>query len=235
MRHQLPSADQGAHLLSSFELVIVASVKHLNHLYVSGTHIFVGTAMRTNLKFSALRTITTLTVCCSTLLAACGGGGGGGGDTFVGAADVGLSVTPSHIDSGDRAEVSITLSNVIKDGLALKVRFPDALKYVRSSALLLIGEKETDLTPKFNGPGQDSDHYLVFYIPQSAFRKNGQDYNGESGTVVLQLEGIESVTDGMVEVDPDVDDPLQPNDTEFNVEAPQFDAEATAPISVQAN
>lgn len=153
----------------------------------------------------------------------------------MGAANVGLSVSPSHIDSGDRTEVAITLSNVIKDGLALKVRFPDALKYVRSSALLLIGDKEIDITPKFNGPGQDSDRYLVFYISQSAFRKNGQDYNGESGTVVLQLEGIESVTDGMVEVDPDVDDPLQPNDSEFNVEAPQFDAEATAPISVQAN
>jgi hypothetical protein len=162
------------------------------------------------------------------------GGGGGGSDSFVGAADVGLDVSPTEIDSGDRTEVAITLANVIEDGVALKVRFPDALKYVRSSALLLVGQKEVDLTPKFNGLGDDSDRYLVFYLPQSFFRPSGQEYEGEEGTVVLQLEGVEAVTDGLIEVDVDVDDPLQSNDGEFSVQAPEFDPAASSPISVQA-
>ena len=168
-------------------------------------------------------------------ISGCGGGGGGGSDSFVGAAEVGLDVSPTDIDSGDRTEVAITLANVIEDGVALKLRFPDALRYVRSSALLLIGQKEIDITPKFNGAGEDSDRYLVFYLSQSLFRRSGQEYDGEEGTVVLQLEGVEAVTDGLIEVDVDVDDPLQSNDGEFSVETPEFDPAASSPISVQAD
>ncbi len=188
--------------------------------------------MHTRPLHLAVRYLTLAAACLS--LPGCGGGGGGD-STFVGAADVSLAVSPSNIDSGDRTEVAITLGNVIEDGIALKIRFPDALKYVRSSALLVVGQKETDLTPKFNGTGTDNDRYLVFYISQAAFRRSGQEYNGEEGTVIVQLEGVESVTDGLVEVDPDVDDPLQTNDGEFTVETPEFDPEATADISVQAD
>ncbi len=178
--------------------------------------------------------ITLLATACSLPFAGCGGGGGGS-DSFVGAANVSLAVSPTQIDSGDRTEVAVTLSNVIEDGIALKIRFPDALTYVRSSALLLVGQKEVDITPKFKGVGEDSDRYLVFYLPQSLFRRSGQEYQGEEGTVVLQLEGVDAVTDGLIEVDVDVDDPLQDNDAEFSVSNPEFDAEASSPISVQAD
>lgn len=175
-----------------------------------------------------------IAVACWFSLSGCSGGGGSS-DSFVGAAEVGLSVSPSEIDSGDRTEIAATLANVIEDGIALKLRFPDALKYVRSSALLLVGEKEVDLTPKFNGTDEDNNRYLVFYMPQSLFRQSGQAYEGEEATVVLQLEGVEAVTDGLIEIDVDVDDPLQSNDGEFAVEAPEFDPAASSPISVQAD
>ena len=175
---------------------------------------------------------TYLTILSSLLLAACSGGGGGSDDSFVGAADVSVVTQPSQIDSGDRTEVSIELSNVHDDGIALKIRVPNALVYVRASAMLLVGSEEQDLTPTVNDVSSDDDRYIVFYIPQSDFKTSGQDYNGESGTVVLQLEGVDAVTDGLIEVDPDVDDPQISNDTEFDISNPEFVAQAETSITV---
>jgi len=169
------------------------------------------------------------------LLSACGGGGSSDDSTFVGAADVSVSTQPSQIDSGDRTEVTVTVWNVHENGIALKVRFPEGLGYVPGSAVLLIENKEIDLTPQVNALVADEQtRYLVFFISQSSFRINGQEYTGGEGTVVLQLEGLDGVTDGLIEVDPDVDDPAEANDTEFSLEDPQFVAEAEASITVVA-
>jgi hypothetical protein len=184
------------------------------------------------------RTLSLMSVLCSlaTALAGCGGGGGGGssdeGD-FVGAANVSIHTTPGRIDTGDRTETSIELSNVHENGIALKIRYPEGLRYVPGSAFLLIDKKEIDISPTVNATAKgENETFLVFYLSQSQFKRSGQKYTGQSGTVVLQLEGQDSVVDGEIEVDPDVDDPAEDNSTEFNIDTPEFVAEDSAAISV---
>ena len=189
------------------------------------------------IHMKTMKPSSLLALCVASMLAltlsSCGGGGGSD-DSFVGAASVSISLQPSEIDSGDRIELSAELSSVHENGIALKFRYPEGLKYVASSAFLLIETKEIDLTPTVNQSSTDNEIYLVFYIPQSSFRRGGKPYEGESGTVVLQLEGIDAISDGLVEVDPDVDDPDQPNATEFSIDSPEFDAQDKAYVTVVA-
>jgi hypothetical protein len=183
----------------------------------------------------AISRLTLLSATIVTLTAVgCGGGGGGGGDTsYSGAANVSIRATPSKIDTGSRTQVTIDISDVIESGIALKIRYPIGLKYVPSTAFLEVGEKEVDLTPTINvDVSKDDEAYLVFYMPQSQFKRSGQDYEGEQATMVLQLEGREEVQNGQIEVDPDVDDPAEDNASEFNVDTPEFEAEDSTPIEV---
>lgn len=171
------------------------------------------------------------------VLSGCGGGGGGGGGSsdFVGAAQVSINATPSEIDSGDRTLVETEVSKVHEDGIALKIRFPESLRYVPDSAFLYINKKEIDLTPTVNQvSAEERTVYLVFYLKQSLFAKPGQKYEGEGGTVRLQLEGIKALEEGKIEVDADVDDPKENNATEFDINAPEFVAEDEAFIAVAA-
>jgi hypothetical protein len=162
-----------------------------------------------------------------------GGGGGGGGDEFVGAANVSINSSPQQIDSGDRTRVSIELSDVHENGIAVKVRFPSGLRYVPSSSFLMVGEREIDISPTVNATDDTEDQtYLVFYLTQSQFRRSNQEYNGESGTLLIQLEGRKTVVDGEIEVDPDVDDPAEDNTIEFDLASPEFVSEASASITV---
>jgi hypothetical protein len=167
----------------------------------------------------------------------CGGGGGGGGgaDEFVGAARVSVRCSPKNIDSGDRTQVSITLSQVHENGIAVKVRFPVGLKYVFSSSFLKVGERELDVSPAVNATSETEEmNYVVFYLTQAQFGRASQEYAGEAGTLLIQLEGRKTVTDGEIEVDPDVDDPAEDNSTEFDITSPEFISEASASISVIA-
>jgi hypothetical protein len=164
-----------------------------------------------------------------------GGGGGGGADEFVGAARVSVRCSPKNIDSGDRTQVSITLSQVHENGIAVKVRFPVGLKYVPSSSFLKAGERELDASPAVNATSETEEmNYVVFYLTQGQFSRTTQEYAGEAGTLLIQLEGRKTVTDGEIEVDPDVDDPAEDNSTEFDITSPEFISEASASISVVA-
>ncbi len=163
---------------------------------------------------------------------ACGGGGGGGGEAFVGAATVSIRLQPSVIDSGDRTQVTIDVGDIHDNGIALKVRFPNGLRYVPASTVLEINDQTTKLTPTVNALAEDENSvYLVFYLSQSLF-SSGSEYNGEMGTLQLQLEGRKAVKDGKVEVDADVDDPQESNSTEFSLDNPEFVAEDEAFIRV---
>ncbi len=166
----------------------------------------------------------------------CGGGGGGSGSgDFVGAANVDVRCAPGRIDSGDRTQVYIELSNVHKNGIAVKVRFPSGLKYIPSSSFLMVGERELDVSPTVNLTSDEDDvTYIVFYLSQAQFRRSNQEYSGESATLLVQLEGRKTVVDGEIEVDPDVDDPAEDNATEFDLANPEFIAESSASISVVA-
>jgi hypothetical protein len=192
--------------------------------------------MKTELIRLIRPSLLLLGVSLSAALGCGGGGGGGGGDTFVGAASVNVNATPSRIDSGDRTLVAIELSNVHENGIAVKVRYPVGLRYVASSAILQIGEKEIDVSPTVNAVADEEDSvYLVFYLTQSQFRRSNQEYEGESGTLVVQLEGRRSIIDGEIEVDPDVDDPAEDNSVEFDINNPEFISEASASIEVIAD
>jgi hypothetical protein len=165
----------------------------------------------------------------------CGGGGGGGADEFVGAARVSVRCSPKEIDSGDRTQVSISLSQVHESGIAVKIRFPTGLNYVTGSSFLVVGEKESDVSPTVKATSDTEDlKYVVFYLSQDQFSRSSQAYAGESGTLLIQLEGQKTVTDGEIEVDPDVDDPAEDNSIEFDINSPEFISEASASITVIA-
>jgi hypothetical protein len=188
-------------------------------------------------KLFAPRTYLLMTLSVITLatLTGCGGGGGGGGDSFFGAANVSVRATPSRIDSGDRTQVTMELSDVHENGIAVKIRFPAGLRYVQASSFLMVDEKEIDVTPTINQTVESEDlTYLVFYLSQAQFRRSSREYNGEPGTLIIQLEGRKAVLDGEIEVDPDVDDPDEDNQVEFDITNPEFVSEGSASIEVIA-
>ncbi len=175
----------------------------------------------------------TLITTTLTILTGCGGGGSNSNDNFVGAASVVVRTAPSRIDSGDRTLTRIEVSSVHENGIALKVRFPSGLRYVSGSALLEVDNREIDISPTVNSIARAEDQtYLIFYLEQSLFKRANQPYNGESGTVTLQLEGREEVERGSIDIDADVDDPAEDNSTEFDIENPEFISESSASIEV---
>jgi hypothetical protein len=125
------------------------------------------------------------------------------------------------------------LSDVHENGVAVKIRFPGGLRYVPSSSFLNVGSKEIDVTPTVIQTDESEDlTYVVFYLTQAQFKRGSGEYNGESGTLLIQLEGRREVSEGEVEVDPDVDDPAEDNAFEFDINSPEFVAEGSASIEV---
>lgn len=183
---------------------------------------------------SSLLTTVLLASLATSSLCGCGGGGGDDSSGFSGAANVSMSVNPSNLDSGDRALVRVDVSDVHINGIALKFRYPAGLVYVPNSAFVIVDEKKTAIKPRVNAVTSDDESvYLVFYMPQKLFRRQGQEYSGESALVELQLVGKLATSDGLVEVDADVDDPGVADSLEFNISKPEFLAEDQQSISVQ--
>ena len=154
----------------------------------------------------------------------CGGGGGGGGG-FVGAARVNVNASPNRIDTGDRTQVRVEISEVHENGISLKIRFPAGLTYVSDTSFLEVGRDDLDVGPTINR-GADNFIYLVYYFSGDLFEDDRR------GTFTLQLVGVSEVMDGEIEVDPDVDDPTIPNDREFDIDNPEFRAESDTSIEV---
>ena len=157
-------------------------------------------------------------------LTACGGGGGGGGD-FVGAADVWIGANPTSIDTGDRLQITLHLSNVVEDGIAVKLRYPVGLSYVPDSARLTVDGNDIDLNPQNNTPVEGV-VYLVFYLSQAIFGENNR------GELVVELEGIDTIRDGEISVDADVNDPAVDDALEFDPENPEFSGNDSVFVSV---
>ena len=153
----------------------------------------------------------------------CGGGGGGGG--FIGAAIVSLSTSPNSIDTGDRSQVKTEISEVHENGIILKFRYPTGLTYVSDSSFLVVGSTRIDVGPSVNR-GDGTHIYLVYFFDADIFR------SGRAGTFTFELEARSEVTDGSVEVDPDVDDPEINNDNEFDLDNPEFRSESDSFIEV---
>ncbi len=164
----------------------------------------------------------------SFILSSCGGGGGG--DSFVGAANVSVTVDPHEIDIADRTRVQIRVWDLSADGILLKVRFPDGLSYVPESAVLKAGRVEEELTPAFLQADRNY-VYIVFFLDQSDFGPRGTS----TGTVTFQLKGVENVSKGSVQADADVNDENIPDPQEFNIDDPQFEVQSSDDITVRTH
>ena len=165
---------------------------------------------------SVLRTLLLIT--CILNATSCGGGGGGGGDDFIGAAQVFIDVNPSTIDVGDRARVTTDISEVHQNGISLKFKYSSALTYVASSSFLKANGEEIDVSP-YENQSDGNNIYLVFYFSPEDF---GEDLEGK---LTFELEAVDELENGKVEVDADVDDPDIDNRNEFNINSPEFAAE----------
>ena len=159
-------------------------------------------------------------------LTGCGGGGGGGGDSFIGAALLSVSATPSEIDAGDRTRVTVNIAHVHPDGIALKLKFPDGLKYVIESSNLFVNGNKSDTAPAVNA-SKDGFVYLVYFFTKARFGENNE------GELQIELEGVTGISDGEIEVDADVDDPLISNSSEFSIDNPEFQTQDIAQIRVR--
>lgn len=176
--------------------------------------------MKISLKTYFLAALITGT---SLSLVSCGGGGGGSGAT--GAANVQIQAEPRSIDTGDRVKISIRVSEIHENGIALKVRFPAELSFVENSAAINDDDDEFGIVPDVLNTSTD-DTYLVFYLQADDFGDN------EEGSVLFELQGKKASDDSLIEVDPDVDDPLIDNGIEFTVDEPLFDAEDQTTVDV---
>lgn len=161
----------------------------------------------------------------------CGGGGGGGDDEFVGAGEVTVRTQPSVIDPGDHTQVTVSIAEVHKNGVALKLRYPEGLVYVPDSSILSVEQTDKKLTPDFNG--SDGKYvYLVYFLEQKTFGAEGKD----RGYLTFELRaGDEEIREGEVEVALSVLDPDLPGGTGFDVENPLFSTRDSAPIKVRVN
>jgi hypothetical protein len=158
-------------------------------------------------------------------LAGCGGGGGGD-DEFIGAAIVNISASPKTIDTGDRIQVRIRIEEVHETGIALKVRYPEGLLFVNDSTKIETSDEEREVAPTTHVT-DDNETYLVYYLDPDDLGENNR------GELTFELEGVDSVNDGKIEVDPDVNDPDIPDASEFNVDSPEFSADADVKVTVE--
>ncbi len=174
------------------------------------------------MKLSFISKLST-SVLCALALTSCGGGGGGGGS---GAAYVSIQANPRTIDTADRTQITIRVEDIHPNGIALKVKFPNELSFVESSAEIDDGDGEFSIVPDVNVL-DGNDTYLVFYLQPEDFG------NDESGKLIFELKALDSSDDATIEVDPDVDDPLIDNNIEFSIEEPFFDADDQISIFIK--
>lgn len=201
----------------------------------------------------------------------CGGGGGGGGSSEIATAS--LNVEPTTVEVGGGQLVTINLSDVYNN-LAVKIRHPNASRYVVNSARFTadgadvftnpasdISDQDKTVSPSTgatatpaagatpvatatatatptstptpsgtatgNADSEYAKRYLVFYLTRDAF---GSD---NSGTLSFVLRAKEVLDSGKVELDVDLDDPSVPNNTEFSLENPQFEAEQSVTVRLK--
>ncbi|MBX7145399.1 MAG: hypothetical protein K1X79_13185 [Oligoflexia bacterium] len=182
-------------------------------------------SLKNKLRKSRLGTFILISTLACMPLQGCGGGGGGDGGGFIGAATLSVQAEPHTIDTGDRTQVTIQIRDIHPNGILLKVRFPKGLAYVPNTSFLEVDDNQVDVGPDKNVT-KDSKTFLVFFLDPSDFTPE------ESGSLTFQLVGNEAVTDGLLEVDADVNDPLVNDDNEFSANTPEFGAEDSVDVEV---
>jgi hypothetical protein len=162
-------------------------------------------------------------------ISSCGSGGSDDNtdSDFLGAARVSLSISPGKVDTGDRIQVNIEMSDIHPDGILLKVKYTTALRFVPESAKFIANNKNNATSPLFDLDNDDDEHFLVFVVRQNSFGTPKQ------GRLNFELQGVEETERAAIEIDPDVDNPLIANADEFNIEEPEFTAEDNSSVEVQ--
>lgn len=161
-----------------------------------------------------------LTLC---MMTSCGGGGG---DSFVGGANVDLSVTPNTIDTGDRVLVRVNISNIHPDGVSVKFNYPTSLTYIpNSGAFESSSQDEFDVDPVVN-QNIDDETYLVFFLSDDDVEQ------GSSATITFELEAVDTEDDAVIGVDADVNDISVDDALEFDIENPEYMSEDQESVNI---
>ena len=147
------------------------------------------------------------------------GSGGGGHDIPDELAKLDLKVDPQVIDSGDATRLVVDISNLQESVWTLKIRFPAGLAYIENSSFYVVGDNTIAVSPK-HYVSTETDSFLVFYPTQNIFEPYG------SGVLMLRLEGVRNVPDGLIAVDADIYDP------DCDAADPQFDSQDDEHIRV---
>jgi len=153
------------------------------------------------------------------------GCGGGGGSTLPeGPAKVAVTVDPKNIDTGDRTQVTVNISNFKVEGVILKVKFPIALSYVLFSSFIEISGDLIDASPTVT-ESDTTDTYLVYELSKEELGIGPTT----KFSLIFELDGDEDVADGTVGIDADLD-----VGEAFDITKPQFDAISEADLIVGA-
>lgn len=152
-------------------------------------------------------------------------GGSSGGDSFVGAGNVKVTVSPNTIDTGDRTLVTAEFNSLHPDGVSLKFLYPSGLTYIPDTAIWTIRGKGVDAAPDFEVAADITQStYLVYFLSRELLGKE------DKGKLEFELRGVSS-TGEKTEIQVDVD--VLEEGEEFTVENPEFSKEASAGIRVR--
>jgi hypothetical protein len=184
--------------------------------------------MKRNLRKAYL--ISLLHLLLTLALSACGGGGGGGGsdneEFITRGAEVEIEISERKLQVGDRLLATVSLQQVSKNGLILKIRFPSALKYTKESSYITVDGKQRNIDPLAGPKSNGTTTVLAYHLPKSFF--NGED----DGKVFFQLRAASTLTAGSVEVDQDIYNPAKALEDQFNIDNPLFAAEDLMSLAV---
>lgn len=163
----------------------------------------------------------------STISFGCGGGGGGS-TPFVGAALVNIDAVPRETDPGKRVQVTSRINEVHRDGIYLKIRYPDGFSFAPGTGNLTSQGSQRTVSPQFNQTDMnEGTSYLVFNLSREIFSEDNE------GTLVFELRAEPEVRTGKIEIDADVNDPTVPDEGEFSIDNPEFTAQDQITIAVK--
>jgi hypothetical protein len=160
------------------------------------------------------------------VLCGCGGGGGGGGGEEFGPASVSIRSEPGEGFIGDRFLITTEVWDINDDGVVLKFRFPDTLRYFHGSSYLRVGDVTYDVGPIANDTAKHLG-YLVFVF-------HGDVFPDHQGTLTLELQAWSGTGKQKIELDPALLDTQVYDQQQFDIKHPLFGTNIDTQIEINA-
>lgn len=135
------------------------------------------------------------------LLASCGGGGGGpdaSASSAQAVRDITLSASPRVIDTGEHILIRVSLFDIDREGIYLKIRYPSSLSIIPDKTVM---ESDQGGRGRYYDAREyilDESAMLVFDLPYTFVD------NIRNATFEFRLRGLYPVEEGEIEVDVDV-------------------------------